>query len=195
MQTVHGGVFAQRQLLCCLSQEHPCKPPPNRSVHNPFNTASGVQNSGPWDPWLRGVENSRLFAQRAHSAWCAPHVMCVWEHRPPWGVRSGGGEAGGAGRGSLAPGPPQQDPPQHLLRLLGRIWNPPPSPDTSVSDFHSPPGASVPASPRGSTPPSRFLPGWWLLNTRRRCPAEASQQRQSVTSRWAFLTTNVRGAS
>ena len=38
-------------------------PPPYRSVHDPFKTAS-VQNSGPWDPWLPGVENSRLFAQR-----------------------------------------------------------------------------------------------------------------------------------
>ena len=27
-----------------------------------------VQNSGPWDPWLPVVENSQLFAQRAHSA-------------------------------------------------------------------------------------------------------------------------------
>ena len=32
----------------------------------------GVQNSGPWDPWLHVVENSRLFAQRGHSARCAP---------------------------------------------------------------------------------------------------------------------------
>ena len=31
-----------------------------------------VQNSGPWDPWLPVVENSRLFAQRAHSAQYAP---------------------------------------------------------------------------------------------------------------------------
>ena len=31
-----------------------------------------MQNSGPWDPWLLVVENSRLFAQRAHSARCAP---------------------------------------------------------------------------------------------------------------------------
>ena len=31
-----------------------------------------VQNSGPWDPWLPVVENSRLFAQHAHSARCAP---------------------------------------------------------------------------------------------------------------------------
>ena len=27
-----------------------------------------MQNSGPWDPWLLVVENSRCFAQRGHSA-------------------------------------------------------------------------------------------------------------------------------
>ena len=37
---------------------------PYRSVRDPFKTASGVQNAGPWDPWLPGVENSRL----SHSA-------------------------------------------------------------------------------------------------------------------------------
>ena len=42
---------AQRQLLRCLSRDHPCKPPPHRGVHDPFQTASGVQNSGPRDPW------------------------------------------------------------------------------------------------------------------------------------------------
>ena len=31
-----------------------------------------VQNSGPWDPWLPVVENSRRFALRGHSARCAP---------------------------------------------------------------------------------------------------------------------------
>ena len=46
----------------------PANHPPYRSVHGPFKTASGVQNSGPWDPWLSAVENSRLFAQRGHSA-------------------------------------------------------------------------------------------------------------------------------
>ena len=51
---------AQRQLLRCLPREHPCKPPPYRSVHDPFKTASGLQTSGPWDPWLP----CRLFAQR-----------------------------------------------------------------------------------------------------------------------------------
>ena len=38
-----------------------------------------MQNSGPWDPWLPVVENSRLFAQRSHSARCAPLVHCVLE--------------------------------------------------------------------------------------------------------------------
>ena len=52
----------------------PGKPPRYRSVHDPFRTASGVQNSGPWDPWLPVVKNSRLFAQRGHSARCAPTV-------------------------------------------------------------------------------------------------------------------------
>ena len=43
---------------------------------NPWCTSRGcrVQNSGPWDPWLPVVENSRLFAQRVHSARCAPTV-------------------------------------------------------------------------------------------------------------------------
>ena len=31
-----------------------------------------MQNSGPWDPWLLAVKNSRLFGQRGHSARCAP---------------------------------------------------------------------------------------------------------------------------
>ena len=38
-----------------------------------------MQNSGPWDPWLPVVENSRLVAQRAHSA--APMYMHGL-HRP-----------------------------------------------------------------------------------------------------------------
>ena len=41
-------------------------------MHDPCKTVSGVQNSGPWDPWLPVVEHRRLFAQRAQSAWCAP---------------------------------------------------------------------------------------------------------------------------
>ena len=65
---IHRGRFrtarAQRQLLRCSSWEHPCKPPPYRSMRDPFKTASGVQNSGPLDPWRPVVENSRLFAQR-----------------------------------------------------------------------------------------------------------------------------------
>ena len=46
----------------------PETPPPYRRVHDPFKTASGVWSSGPWDPWLPVVEDSRLFARRAHSA-------------------------------------------------------------------------------------------------------------------------------
>ena len=56
---------AQRHLLRCSSWEHPCKPPPYRGMHDPFKPASGVQRSGPWDPWLPVGENSRLFAQPA----------------------------------------------------------------------------------------------------------------------------------
>ena len=36
-----------------------------------------MQNSGPWDPWLPVVENSRLFAQRGHSARCTPKVVVM----------------------------------------------------------------------------------------------------------------------
>eukprot|EP00670_Eutreptiella_braarudii_P027608 CAMPEP_0174380630 /NCGR_PEP_ID=MMETSP0811_2-20130205/123496_1 /TAXON_ID=73025 ORGANISM="Eutreptiella gymnastica-like, Strain CCMP1594" /NCGR_SAMPLE_ID=MMETSP0811_2 /ASSEMBLY_ACC=CAM_ASM_000667 /LENGTH=187 /DNA_ID=CAMNT_0015533551 /DNA_START=722 /DNA_END=1285 /DNA_ORIENTATION=- len=43
------------------------------SVHGePYQQGLWVQNSGPWDPWLPVLENSRLFAQLAHSAQCAP---------------------------------------------------------------------------------------------------------------------------
>ena len=42
---------AQRQLLRCLSREHPWKPPPYRITHDQFKTASGVQNSEAWDLW------------------------------------------------------------------------------------------------------------------------------------------------
>ena len=80
MTSAFGGVFAQRQSLRCSSREHPCKPPPYRSVHDPFKTASGVQSSGPWDLWLPVVENSRLSAQRGHSAGTAhgapPYLKC-----------------------------------------------------------------------------------------------------------------------
>ena len=40
-----------------------------------------MQNSGPWDPWLPVVENSRLFAQRAHSARCAPFVWGLFRFK------------------------------------------------------------------------------------------------------------------
>ena len=47
-----------------------------RLKRNPWCTSRGcrVQNSGPWDPWLLVVENSRPFAQRGHSARCAPSL-------------------------------------------------------------------------------------------------------------------------
>ena len=57
------GRFRTAQAQRQLSREHPCKPAPYRRMHNPFNTASRVQNSGPWDRWLPAVENSRLFTQ------------------------------------------------------------------------------------------------------------------------------------
>ena len=38
-----------------------------------------VQNSGPWDPWLPVVENSRLFAQRAQRT-VRPHSPCLILH-------------------------------------------------------------------------------------------------------------------
>ena len=55
---------ARRPLFRGSSREHPCTPPPCRGVHDPFEAASGA--------WLPGVENSRLLAQRGHSARCAP---------------------------------------------------------------------------------------------------------------------------
>ena len=51
---------------------------------NPWCTGRGcrVQNSGPRDPWLHVVKNSRVFAQRGHSARCAPSytpiLECEW---------------------------------------------------------------------------------------------------------------------
>ena len=55
----------------------------NYYVASPWRTSGGGvgYNSGPWDPGLPGVESSRLFAQRAHSARCAPmsnlaHLLC-----------------------------------------------------------------------------------------------------------------------
>ena len=68
MHATKGGIFAQRVHSANDDVVHPgntpANHPPYRSVHDPFITASGVQNSGPWDPWLPVVENSRLFAQR-----------------------------------------------------------------------------------------------------------------------------------
>ena len=41
-----------------------------------------VQNSGPWDPWPPVVENSRLFARRAHSAQTPPQTPKRENPRP-----------------------------------------------------------------------------------------------------------------
>ena len=62
---------AQRQLLRCLSRDTPDNQPPTETcmIHSKQHR---VQNSGPWDGWLPVVENSRLFAQRWHSALCVP---------------------------------------------------------------------------------------------------------------------------
>ena len=48
---------------------------------NPWCTSRGcrVQNSGPWDLWLPVVKNSRQFAQRGHSARCAPPMVKIQE--------------------------------------------------------------------------------------------------------------------
>ena len=53
-----GGVFAQRgysartaPIITLFTPGTPLKTTPYRSVHDPFKTASGVQNSRPWDPW------------------------------------------------------------------------------------------------------------------------------------------------
>ena len=78
-----------------------------------------MQNSGPWDPWLTVVENSRLFAQRGHSAgtthgappygglsaplrrdWGGSHV-CRRHRFPPFG--GAGGALEKCGRGHLCP--------------------------------------------------------------------------------------------
>ena len=46
------------------THHHPCQIQ-HLHPHAPFPVfPSGVQNSGPWDPWLPVVENSLLFAQR-----------------------------------------------------------------------------------------------------------------------------------
>ena len=45
----------------------PCKPPPYRSAHDPFRTALGVRNSGPWDPGLPGAGEKAGFSHSALS--------------------------------------------------------------------------------------------------------------------------------
>ena len=108
-QKVHSvGVFSHSAdtapMITLFIPGTPLKTTHVRSMHDPFQTASGVQNSGPWtrgkhqtetknpwctsggrrvqnsgpwDPWLPMVKNSRLFAQGAHSARCAPYAQAT----------------------------------------------------------------------------------------------------------------------
>ena len=71
--------------------------------------ASGVQNSGPWDPWLPVVKKSQLFARRGHGTRCAPLLhpsTCLYSVAQPTGWilphqgfpdRSKEGDRGGVG--------------------------------------------------------------------------------------------------
>ena len=71
------GVFAQRGHSANYHVVYPGNTPENHPPTEGRMISSkqhrGTQNSGPWDPWLPVVENSRLFAQRVHSARCAPY--------------------------------------------------------------------------------------------------------------------------
>ena len=71
-----GGAVAQRghsaNYYGVYPGNTPGNQPPDRSMRDPFKTAPGLHNSGPWDPWLPAVENSRLFAQRGRTARCGP---------------------------------------------------------------------------------------------------------------------------
>ena len=50
----------------CTIQDPGTRGKHQTKTKNPWCTSRGcrVQNSGPWDPWLPVVKNSRLFAQR-----------------------------------------------------------------------------------------------------------------------------------
>ena len=63
---------AQRQLLRSSPGNTPANHPPTEAC-TINSKPHAVQNSGPWDSWLPVSENSGLFAQRAHSAGCAPN--------------------------------------------------------------------------------------------------------------------------
>ena len=45
------GRFRTAPIITLFIPGTPLKTTPYRSVHDLFKTASGVQNSGPWDPW------------------------------------------------------------------------------------------------------------------------------------------------
>ena len=74
------GARTWRSILGTQTFFWPLTPPPPRySINQPLSKGllvyqqgrGRVQNSGPCNPWLPVVENSRLFAQRGHSARCA----------------------------------------------------------------------------------------------------------------------------
>ena len=92
-----GGAFAPRGHSANYNVVYPWNTPeslpPYRSVHDPFKTASGARNSGPWDRWLPGAKNSRLSAQRGHSARCARFGV---PPMPPPAQEGGWGGGGGA---------------------------------------------------------------------------------------------------
>ena len=101
-----GGVFAQRGHSADYYAVYPGSTPENHSpteacmIHSkqhrgcrtlgpvasitlikkiPGAPAEGrVQMSRPWDPWLPAMENNRLFAQRGHSARCAPCSIRIY---------------------------------------------------------------------------------------------------------------------
>ena len=78
-----GGVFAQRgHSARAHSANYYGVYPGNTPENHPPTEACminskqhGVQNPGPWGPWLPVVENSWLFAQLMQSARCAPSMM------------------------------------------------------------------------------------------------------------------------
>jgi hypothetical protein len=90
LRPAHGGVFAQHthsaSYYIVYRGNTPENHPPAEACIIHSKQHRGVQNSGPWDPWLPVVKTSRLFAQRAHSARCAPDGsgMTAWSVWSVW---------------------------------------------------------------------------------------------------------------
>ena len=74
--TTEACMIHSKQHRGCRIQDPGTRGKHQTKTKNPWCTSRGcrVQNSGPWDPWLPVVTNSRFFAQRWHSARCAPYV-------------------------------------------------------------------------------------------------------------------------